>query len=179
MFICGTYIPPQNSPFMAKTDYFNDLVTTTNQFMKQGNVILAGDMNARIGNDITHDPTDIPGLEDIVPSFTNSTPLVTRSACDVTKNQHGKKLLDICNNLNLHVANGRTPGDLLGNFTCFTNNGASTVDLVIADDNTMHRVVELKVLPPEFMSVHAPISIKLKCSFETSKHTSESFFPRL
>ena len=58
LYICGAYIPPQNSSNMAKTDYFNNLLTTTNQFMRQGDVVLAGDFNARIGNENANDPTD-------------------------------------------------------------------------------------------------------------------------
>ena len=176
LFICAAYIPPQNANknLFAKTDYFNDLLNTTDQFMKQGNVILAGDFNSRIGvdNSIDTDNIPIPILEEITPSFINSTPMIERSACDQIINQHGKKLNKICNNLSLHVANGRTPGDLLGNFTCFTNRGTSTVDLVIADIHTIDQVRELKVLPPEFTSVHAPISVKLKCEFSEPKNTT-------
>ena len=56
LLICAAYIPPQKSSktIMAKTDYFNDLLTTTNHFMTQGNIILAGDFNARIGRDSTN-----------------------------------------------------------------------------------------------------------------------------
>ena len=176
LFICAAYIPPQNTSktILVKTDYFDDLLSTINQFMRKGNVLLAGDFNARIGNENIHEIHDTPIIADLTPPFLNPTSLMERSACDMTINQHGRKLTQICSSLNLHVANGRTPGDLLGNYTCFTNNGVSTVDLVIADNDLIHEVKKLKVLPPEFTSVHAPISMELNCEFQTTRGAETS-----
>ena len=164
IFVCATYIPPQSSKSaMSKTDYMADLLSTTNSFLRQGNVVIAGDLNARMGSENNNTETEIPLLNDILPQSAVAPKITERSCCDQVINQHGRKLTQICNDLELHVANGRTPGDLLGNFTCYTNNGSSTVDLVIADQQTIHSIKYLKVMPPEYTSVHAPISFKLKC----------------
>ena len=58
-----------------------------------------------------------------------------RSSCDDKTNTLGRKLLNICHNHNLNIANGQIPGDRLGNFTCFNNLGASVVDYFLANSN--------------------------------------------
>ena len=69
--------------------------------------------------------------------------------CDRTVNQYGRKLNTIIKDLNLFVANGRVPGDMLGNFTCFTARGRSVVDLVdlyspiYAEDHLVIRSISL------------------------------------
>ena len=179
LYICATYIPPQYSSksVMAKTDYFSDLLNTTNSFLRRGNVIVAGDLNARIGRENNSESVDLPCLEDILPHATITSVVPERSACDLVINPHGRKLLRMCSDLNLHVANGRTPGDLLGNFSCYTNMGSSTVDLVIADSQMINKIKQLKVLNPEYTSVHAPISFKIDCDLEVSKRASSIPLP--
>ena len=49
-------------------------------------------------------------------------------SCDDKTNSHGRILLKLCNNHNLIIANGQTPGDMVGNYTCFNRGGASVVD---------------------------------------------------
>ena len=151
LFICGTYIPPHNTSktILAKTDYFSDLTTTTNNFLRQGNVIIAGDLNARIGCNNNDESIDIPLINDLLPHVAAPPQVAERSNCDQVVNQHGRKLSQICTDLNLYVANGRTPGDLLGNLTCYTNNGSSTVDLVIADQQMIRNKQGLQWTPEE------------------------------
>ena len=91
-----------------------------------------------------------------------------------------KKLVKLCSNFHLKVANGRTPGDLLGNFTCFTPRGPSTVDLVIADEGIFKIIKKLKVLTPHYTSVHCPLSFTLNCKVSLSTdEVLESPPPRL
>ena len=137
-------------------------------------------LNARLGSENNIDEIEIPLLSDILPQSTEAS-ITERSCCDQIINQHGRKVNQICNDLELHVANGRTPGDLLGNFTCYTNNGSSTVDLVIADQHTIHNIKYLKVLPPEYTSVHGPISFKLRCDaiVPLKKNTSIPLPPKI
>ena len=40
LYVCATYIPPQSSKALAKTDYFSDLLSTANSFLQKGNVII-------------------------------------------------------------------------------------------------------------------------------------------
>ena len=124
LYICGTYIPPYNTSkeILAKTDYFHELTSLSNKFKGLGNILILGDLNSRIGciDDSLKNP-DIPFLDDIIPAFCSTVKLPARSACDRVINPYGKKLNIIINDLDLFVANGRVPGDNLGNFTCFTS----------------------------------------------------------
>ncbi len=180
LYMCGVYIPPYNSSkeILAKTDYFHEFLRMTNEFLGLGNVLIAGDMNSRIGCDSDDLPnSSIAILEDIIPSFCNTPPVPKRSSCDRTMNQYGRKMNRLCLDLGLTVVNGRVPGDLLGNFTCFTSRGRSVVDLVLSDSHLFRNVQHLKVLPPEYTSVHCPISTMIHCPIEFEQQTSGEEFP--
>ena len=70
LYVCGVYIPPCNSSkeILAKTDYFNDLLSSSNRFFESGNILILGDMNCRVGcpDEITGNP-DIPFLKKYYP----------------------------------------------------------------------------------------------------------------
>ena len=168
LYVYSSYIPHFNTSKekLSKTDYFDDLLTSAKRFRSEGNIIIAGDMNARIGVEDIETSPHIDIMENIIPSFCSPPNIIPRSSCDATVNPNGKKLLGICKNLSLSCANGRTPGDLLGNFTCFTSRGCSAVDLVLANQDLVKCITRLKVLPPEFTSVHSPISFQVECAFE-------------
>jgi len=57
----------------------------------------------------------------------------------------GKELLDVCIAHQLRVLNGRTLGDLSGNFTCFTPNGASAVDYAIVSESALNKILYFKI----------------------------------
>ena len=178
LYMCGGYIPPYNTSkeILAKTDYFHEFLKLTNQFMELGNVVITGDLNSRIG--CTDNPTpssaNIPILEDIIPSFCSSPPLPVRSSCDRTINQYGRRLGRMCGDLDLCVINGRVPGDLFGNFTCFTPRGRSIVDLLMTDHSFFRNIQSMRVLPPEFASVHCPLSAVIRCPFEHTQQQSDT-----
>ena len=88
-----------------------------------------GDLNARTGNeDSLHEKLG-KQLIHLLPDIEAAT-LETgnRCACDVKVNTSGRKLLTIYSSHSLEIANGRTPGDRLGHFTCFSNMGESVVN---------------------------------------------------
>ena len=53
----------------------------------------------------------------------------------------GKCLLDLCISSGMRILNGRHEGDSNGEFTCFTTNGSSVVDYVVASSEIM-RIIE-------------------------------------
>ena len=114
------YIAPENSTnaIAKKTDYFKNLLETANKFMSLGNVLLAGDFNSRVGSEpVDENPQEIPFISHLLPTMEPESELPKRAFCDQVVSQHGKKLLNLCQKLNLKIANGRCPGDSLGNFT--------------------------------------------------------------
>ena len=162
VFLCGAYIPPENSKneVSQKTDYFEALAVSVTKYSEQGNIMIMGDLNARTGRD-SDQQTEIPVLDSISPQ--DYTQILDRSSCDTKVNKYGKKLKQLCKDHNLVVANGRTPGDLLGNFTCYSNKGASVVDYVICDKPFLKKCKKMKVQAPMFNSAHTPIDLSLDC----------------
>ena len=94
-----------------------------------------GDLNSRTGTgNMYHENNKY--IAEIAPENNKKTSLKgDRSWCDDKTNTSGRKLLNICHNHNLNIANGQIPGDRLGNFTCFNNLGASVVDYFLANSN--------------------------------------------
>ena len=172
IYICGAYIPPANTTanITSKTDYFGNLEKSLLKYKSKGNVIIMGDLNARIGNkDNTLNKKLNEDLGHLLPSEKESYKSQNRSSCDNAVNTAGRKLIKLCNNYNLRVANGQTPGDRLGNYTCFNNGGASVVDYLLMEDSLNDNILNFIVLPPEFDSKHAPITT----TFKTPKLSTE------
>ena len=155
LFICGLYIPPDNSKYF-QDDIFEQLEEDIVTFSKQGNVLLLGDFNARVGTD-----NDIISKEDKAFIVNNCSDLsldsTARKNFDFTKNTHGKRLLNICKIFDLRILNGRTLGDSLGKTTYHGKNGISTVDYIITDQNLLQNVKYFIVDAPNFLSDHSPI----------------------
>ena len=70
IFLCSCYIPPCDSPYF-NPDTFSDLANDINFFQRNGNVILAGDLNARTGslNDFIEADSSIHARSCRLPSF--------------------------------------------------------------------------------------------------------------
>ena len=72
-------------------------------------------------------------------------------------------LLKTCNNHNFRIGNGKTSEDRLGNYTCFSYEGASVVDYLIVEETIYEKILNFRILPPTFDSKHSPIVATLKC----------------
>jgi len=127
VYLCAAYIPPQNSTkaIHNKTDYYQSLLDSCFKFSCLGNIIIAGDLNARIGYNPAKEAHSFHSIRELLPEETSSSPSHQRSCCDNVTNKWGKKLEEICKGFNLHIGNGTAPGDRLGNFTCFNRGGAN------------------------------------------------------
>ena len=164
LFLCATYIPPQYSKnAYNNTDYFQNLTNSLLKYSNLGNIMVAGDLNARQGKDLLDQETEIQCIDHLLPQDKSAAPS-SRSSCDHITNSYGRKLHSLCKSFNLIVANGRAPGDRLGNFTCHANRGASVVDYIVSDQPIFKRIAKLSILPPEYGSVHSPLSLSLKCN---------------
>ena len=75
------------------------------------------------------------------------------------------------------VANGRAPGDMLGNFTCYNNRGASVVDYVICDKPFFEKIRKMEVLAPSFGSIHTPIEVSVNCTVSCTKMSDKAPLP--
>ena len=98
---------------------------------------------------------------------------------DQTTNKYGRSLTNICISHNLRFLNGRTQGDMLGQFTCHKFNGASTIDYVILSQSLLEDVVNLSVLPLSLFSSHSPIAFTLRTKvFKIDKNASHFLLPK-
>ena len=169
LFLCAAYIPPQYSKngVSKKVDYFEHLNDSIMKYGNQGDVMIVGDLNSRIGVDHSDNYHDIPSIDDMCPDEIKSSYAGKRRiSCDIKVNGYGKKLLQVCQAFNLKFANGAVPGDRQGNFTCHANRGASVVDYVICDHSLFNIVSRMTVHPPYFNSMHSPISTNLDTKYQ-------------
>ena len=174
IFLCCTYIVPRNSVFFHTSNNMNKLQILQDEisrFKTKGEIIILGDLNARIGTefvDAFQEP--ISAIESNVVSDR----LLPRSNKDPTINQNGKELMSMINEAHLSVLNGRTPGECQGEFTYHGALGSSTIDLCITSRDVMNTVLYLQVLPAVFFSDHCPISLALKVNRHCSTPTRDS-----
>ena len=134
IFLVNSYIKPSNTSNknsdVTGVDTLRELDQFLNKLLGKGNVISCGDFNARIGHQIDFIKEDnqslIPLPDDYIPQD-----LSTRNSRDKSTNSYKRPFLDILINNQLHVLNGRTVGDLFGDFTCIQKSGTSVVDYFI------------------------------------------------
>jgi hypothetical protein len=107
LYVCGTYIPPEKSKYFDK-EIFDELEKDINQFSSRANVVILGDLNARTGK--TNDSLSNEGNKHIQDQSEYSLQTKERESFDLTINNHGKCLIEICKNNDLRILNGRTRG---------------------------------------------------------------------
>ena len=156
VYICGVYIPPENSKYFSP-QVFENLEKDIIQYRSKGYIILSGDFNSRTGK--YNDHTSISGDHFITSNDSKEsfTPPV-RNNCDNMLNNHGKTLLEFCKLFDFRILNGRTRGDSMGNFTFHGKNGSSTVDYIICDQNVFDKCVYFVVKQPTYLSDHSQIA---------------------
>ena len=70
----------------------------------------------------------------------------------MTINVYGRVLSKLCVTNKLWFLKGRTRGDKLGDFTCFTYNGASAVDYAIVGHDVFVNIIYLPIHPLTLLS---------------------------
>ncbi|CAC5399998.1 E3.1.11.2 [Mytilus coruscus] len=118
-FICFAYIPHEKSNFyqICEHDFHDIIESIVLEYKSKGSVIVCGDLNSRTGELYDILETDnldrlIYGVEsDDIPSISK------RRSMDKVTNVFGRKLLQMCYNTGLTIANGRLGDDGDGKFT--------------------------------------------------------------
>ena len=142
------YVIPANSTSMKpdKTEVYEILEKELCSFSAQGDILIGGDFNSRLGKKYkgfisydseTHFPVGPSDHLDLV---------LLRNFKYINNNSYGKLLSELCLTHNLMILNSRTMGDFTGKYTCFRYNGNSTVDLILTDKNVQKKVKYFKVL---------------------------------
>ena len=79
--------------------------------------------------------------------------------------EQGKLILALCKNSSMRILNGRTPGDMEGNFTRYPSNlneKPSTIDYALCSETLIKEVTSFSVLPFCGLSDHCCISLTMK-----------------
>ena len=170
IYVCGVYIPPCNSKYFD-LELFDQLERDIVHFSTIGSVILMGDFNSRTGkysDTVSQEGNSIITNDQSESAFQPA----QRNSFDNLLNSHGKKLLEICKNLDLRIVNGRVNGDTLGRPTFHGKNGTSVIDYIICDQCTFLNVTNFVVKQPSDLSDHSAIVAWL--NLNTSLPASET-----
>ena len=134
------------------------------KYETRGKIFVAGDLNSRTGNSIKDN--DVLEYDRYIDNFeqdeiTNIS-ITKRVSMDHVIDRNGRRLLDLCKSVGLHIANGRMGKDKsVGQFTFCTKNGRSVVDYLLLNYVNMTHVKAFEVLPFNEFSDHAPITFSL------------------
>ena len=174
------YNPPDNSPY-ADISIFDQIENTIIDIKFQNSktgICLLGDLNARTGtlsdriettDTMYEDGTVMLDNDDA--SCTTSQNRRVRSNSDKAINQMGRRLIDMCRSLNLHILNGRYGGDHdIGKPTC---KNSSTVDYIIISENLSKIISDFDIL--EFDRTLSDIHCQIYASFDSTPQISAQY----
>ena len=175
------YIPPETSKHSCIEifdDIEHDILELTSD--KERSIILAGDLNARIGRlsdvDIDEDQTRLEFLNYCQPVNLGSFPYI-RHTQDNTINRYGQRLIKLCKSVNIYILNGRTGQDKYTGR--FTSKNSSVVDFIIVSPEVTSMISDFAVQDIEvlFSHIHCPVTCEIKFKYENSikinKQTNE------
>ena len=163
--ICAIYSQPSLSKYYRDSlwdDLESDIIDLSSD---DSPICIIGDMNGRTG-----ERSDFELADKYVNSIPSKLIKSCRKSCDKLLNKVGEKLLSLCKAYDIQIANGRFPGDFLGNFTHHNKNtGQSAVDLALLSDVLFPCVQDFKVLPQNVYSDHSKIILCINNMKPTEK----------
>jgi exonuclease III len=135
IYLCFIYNPPASSTYTQSLneEILDILEKDIETHSKSRHIILAGDLNARTGDEQL-DLIEQDSINQFTELFNNIDPdlsIPIRYSKDKTISSRGKILNDLCVQTSLRILNGGTTGDHTGQFTCYTYNRCSVVDYFI------------------------------------------------
>ena len=174
-FILGeVYLPHEMSDYYHDDvfDFLADDIITIKATYNVP-VILLGDFNSRVGTqtDLQYDCVHDGSHFEDNPSFLyfENHNLVNRINKDTHVNKIGKQLIELCKMSDLKIANGRIGRDrVIGNYTCHTTNGKSTIDYAVISMELYPNIVDfyVDVFDNSMSDVHCPICLVISCNDE-------------
>ena len=129
--LVAMYLPPEQSSWgRDASGFYSHLLGLVYEYESCDNVILAGDLNSKLGS-----------AQDFIPEIDN---VNARTILDVTSNRHGKELLDFLIESKMCVCNGRiTPQ--FDNYTYLHSRGKSVIDYIVLPLDMIDSCTEFKV----------------------------------
>ena len=193
--IATVYIPPQQSRFFSDYEYdiFEQEIVTVRSNYEY--TYLLGDFNAQTSNmdDYTTADSFLSEFfhfdQDTIEYMDQKCVLekfgiqITRVSTDIKKNNHGFKLIDLCNTQYLSILNGRYGEDK--NVGAMTFRGISVIDYVISSSKAIQFLNNFKVsdldslysdghaLPSLDIRTQPPLNIRRQASNHTADRSRE------
>ena len=151
---------------------YASLLENIQYYNQHGDVLLQGDFNAYTNvfpDYIISDKNQYPETDD---HYLADSAIPRNNMDNKRTNKSGKSLLNICKETGLKLVNGRSMGDIFGNFTCFTYNGCSLVDYAVASAEMFNKIAQFRVHALTSLSDHCAISCSIMCSGIKVNHTT-------
>ena len=168
LIVGAVYIPCRSSIHNDKSDYdivCEDIVSLYAKYDCQ--FVLLGDFNSRTGKlddflsqNLVRQRFEDLGLE------------TERYNCDIKVDSNGRSLINMCNDLNFCMLNGRAGQDKkVGQFTCVKSVGQSTVDYAITSSSLFPFISDFWIDEYDccLSDVHLPVCMKLEIKQEMEK----------
>jgi len=169
LFICFCYIPPNNSVYYAShnTGFFESLEQKIRTYQTQGEIVVMGDLNSRIGERSDY-IQNIDAFNEFIPEIdkencnTSEEDIPLRFTMDKNVNTSGLKRLDICKSSDLKIVNGRIGSDAgIGSYTYYSTAGNSLIDYVFMSYTLFNNVDNFIVHDIYSCSSHVPIELDI------------------
>ena len=183
ILLINCYIPPSNSSYIKRLniDPYEHLTSLLIEVGSKYEIILCGDFNSRsqsLSELLLCD--NIPGLpdNDITNSHNDTIPL-ERNNKDTRSNAYTSTFMELVTQANLTILNGRCIGDIFGELTCITYNGASTVDYFITSNNLIHEAMCLTVGPFTEYSDHKSLTLIINISYNVDNIITDHNFDKM
>ena len=141
ILIIALYIPPWNSQYYSNS-YFDNFKTVYESLSSTYEIIIVGDLNARISNRFPHRETSY------------------KRNPDQTINQHGQQLISILSHCEtMKVVNGAITSEngYDSEFTFFSGNRKSQNDWCLT--NNLNIITDFQILPKCIYSDHCPCQV--------------------
>ena len=180
------YVPPNQSKYLNEDEFMTLEMEVTSMCSQYSYVILTGDINARTAElrDFTEMDSFLADYFDFesetLEFFDQQAKLrlagipLQRKSKDKKTNNNGFRLLEICKNNNLLIANGRIGKDK--NIGSLTFRNTSLIDYTICSVNTLEMVHDFEVieLDPLFSDGHSLLSVILKLPYGNRESSASS-----
>ena len=165
-----TYASPINSCY-TKARSINILEKVETKEADYRNTLIMGDLNGKTkeGEDFLRDSLDKYSPINIS-TYSKDTALIRNNRDDHNIDEQGKLILDLCKSSNLKILNGRTLGDMKGQFTRYPNKKPnetpSVIDYALCGSTVLNEIFSFSVLPYTELSDHCCISATIKVNRE-------------
>ena len=129
-------------------------------------IFVGGDFNARVGDLNSFDQEVTEGLENLY---------AKRETLDGEKKKRGAELAECLEGHNFVLLNGRTLSDCPAQYTFYSSNGCSVIDLVWCNLDCCEQVKDLKVEEDFIASDHFPVRVSLTNFIEKENDANETY----